>query len=184
MEIEYPKIKRGTVREADGRMFWGCERRVGLRKGYTEIWLAPESFAKKKAKTARICKKWVEANRLENSEAFQRMKERSRLNMRKAWETRPKEMMVIRVKAKCKKLGLPFNLCADDFEMPEYCPLLGLKLERGAGKATMNSPELDRIIPSLGYVKGNVWVISRRANLIKSDATIEEIRMLAKNWPF
>ena len=37
---------------------------------------------------------------------------------------------------------------------------------------------LDCIIPELGYVPGNVAVISRRANTIKNDATIEELELV------
>lgn len=44
-----------------------------------------------------------------------------------------------------------------------------------------NSPSLDKLIPDLGYVKGNVAVISWRANRFKSDGTLEEIRMIA-DW--
>jgi hypothetical protein len=35
---------------------------------------------------------------------------------------------------------------------------------------------LDRIIPELGYVPGNVKIISMRANRIKTNATIEDIK--------
>ena len=38
-----------------------------------------------------------------------------------------------------------------------------------------NSPTIDRIVPELGYVKGNVVVVSAKANRIKNDATITEI---------
>lgn len=40
------------------------------------------------------------------------------------------------------------------------------------------SPSLDKIIPSLGYAKGNIWVISYRANTIKNNCTFEEIQKL------
>lgn len=43
-----------------------------------------------------------------------------------------------------------------------------------------NSPSLDKIVPELGYVKGNIVVVSLRANQIKSDATIEELQAVAK----
>lgn len=55
-------------------------------------------------------------------------------------------------------------------------PLYSMTGTRGGGP---NSPTLDRIRPDLGYVKGNVIVISGRANRIKSDATIEELRDIA-----
>lgn len=42
-----------------------------------------------------------------------------------------------------------------------------------------NSPSLDRIRNELGYVRGNVIVISNRANRLKSDASIEELRDIA-----
>lgn len=70
-----------------------------------------------------------------------------------------------------------------DIEIPEYCPLLGIKLNKhvGEGEAKFDSPTIDKLIPSLGYTKGNVWVISRRANMIKSDATLEELELLVGN---
>jgi hypothetical protein len=44
-----------------------------------------------------------------------------------------------------------------------------------------NSYSLDRIDSNKGYVKGNVWVISRRANVIKNNATLEELELLTNN---
>jgi hypothetical protein len=60
-----------------------------------------------------------------------------------------------------------------------FCPALGIPLEWG-GKVYHNSPSLDRIVPSLGYVKGNVAFLSHKANLIKSDATTAEICAVAE----
>lgn len=42
-----------------------------------------------------------------------------------------------------------------------------------------DSYSLDRIDSSRGYVKGNIWVISLRANRIKNDSTVEELRLIA-----
>lgn len=47
---------------------------------------------------------------------------------------------------------------------------------RGGGD---NSPTLDKIEPALGYVPGNIIVISGRANRLKADATIDELRAIA-----
>jgi len=76
---------------------------------------------------------------------------------------------------RAKQLGLPFNIHYTDIIVPEVCPVLGIKLDR---KTRETSPSLDRIIPDLGYVKGNISVISMRANRLKQDATLEELKAL------
>jgi hypothetical protein len=71
---------------------------------------------------------------------------------------------------------VPFNLDETlDCCIPKVCPVLGLYLAVGTGTVTANSPTLDRIDPSKGYVSGNVHVISHKANSIKSNATPAEI---------
>ena len=55
------------------------------------------------------------------------------------------------------------------------------RLRRLEREKQFDSPTIDKLIPSLGYTKGNVWVISRRANMIKSDATLEELELLVGN---
>jgi hypothetical protein len=76
---------------------------------------------------------------------------------------------------------LPFNLTVDDIVVPKQCPLLGIKLVFHKDRAEWDSPSIDRIVPKLGYVRGNILIISRRANAIKQDASLEEIETLAKN---
>lgn len=87
--------------------------------------------------------------------------------------------MVRSAKERAKKMGLPFNITAEDVIIPNYCPALGIPLKIGTGHPTPNSPSLDRIVPELGYTKGNVMVISHKANTIKNDATPEEIKRVA-----
>jgi hypothetical protein len=89
--------------------------------------------------------------------------------------------MIYTARHKSKKFGLPFNIDRDDISIPEYCPLLGIKLELLKRKVDDASPSLDKIKPELGYVKGNVWVISNKANRIKNDATPDEIERVAIN---
>jgi hypothetical protein len=71
-------------------------------------------------------------------------------------------------------LSLPFDIEPQDIEIPATCPVLGLALAQG-GKRD-DAASLDRFIPHLGYVKTNIRVISFRANRLKSDASIEEMR--------
>lgn len=90
----------------------------------------------------------------------------------------PSEYLLSGAKQRARRGGLPFNIDASDVAIPEFCPVLGLKLVPLSGKRTNATPSLDRIDPSKGYVKGNVWVISWRANRLKNDATLEELRQI------
>jgi len=90
--------------------------------------------------------------------------------------------MWISAKIRASKHNIPFNLDFSDFpEIPKKCPVLGIPLKFNSRSGPCgNSPTLDRIIPALGYVKGNIKIISHRANTIKSDATEAEILAVAK----
>lgn len=83
--------------------------------------------------------------------------------------------MLKRARVRAKKKGWEFNLDREDVAIPEFCPVLGMKMEVASGAMKSNSPTLDRLDNKKGYIKGNVMVISQRANMIKSDASIEEI---------
>lgn len=82
-------------------------------------------------------------------------------------------------KARAKKLNLSFTIEKKDIVMPEFCPVLGIRLCPAIGRQRQNSPTLDRINNSLGYEKGNVIVVSWRANQLKSDASLEEMQVMA-----
>lgn len=86
-------------------------------------------------------------------------------------------------RARAKKKGIEFTITYKDFMAVSHCPLLGILLDfstKGRGGKN-NSPSIDRIDPTKGYVPGNVWVISYRANRIKSDATVDELEMILNN---
>lgn len=87
--------------------------------------------------------------------------------------------MLRRVKFRAKERGLEFNLDESDIVIPEHCPVLGLKLEVAEGDKKDNSPSVDRIDNSKGYVKGNIHIISWKANRIKSNATVKELMKIA-----
>jgi hypothetical protein len=85
-------------------------------------------------------------------------------------------------RTRSRKYGLPFNIILDDIVIPSHCPLLGIKLEPQKGRLSAASPSLDRIKPELGYIRGNIWVVSWRANTLKSDASLQELTALVENW--
>lgn len=84
-------------------------------------------------------------------------------------------------KARAERDGVPFSISVEDIVIPETCPVLGVTLAQRLGKqgGGPNSPSLDRIVASLGYIPGNVVVISMRANRLKNDASVKELRSLA-----
>jgi hypothetical protein len=90
-----------------------------------------------------------------------------------------KSYLVAAAKHRAKKYGIPFDLIPDDFEIPNACPVFGHAFEPPKKNAWW-SPSLDRVIPELGYVKGNIQVISMRANMLKSDATPDELEAVAQ----
>lgn len=77
---------------------------------------------------------------------------------------------------KREQQGLPFNLEFEDVVIPDVCPVFKVPMVKRGRYA----PSLDRKIPHLGYVKGNVQVISRLANNMKQNASPEELKMFAE----
>lgn len=87
--------------------------------------------------------------------------------------------MVTNARVRAGKKGVPCTITQADVSIPKLCPVLGIPIQVSVtGSPTDDSPSLDRIIPQLGYVPGNVVVISNRANRIKNDATFAEIKRL------
>jgi hypothetical protein len=88
----------------------------------------------------------------------------------------PEFAMYHAAKNRAKRSGIPFELDKQDIHIPETCPVLGIPLFVSTGtRQSDNSPTLDRINNAKGYVRGNVLVISWRANNIKSNATVLEL---------
>jgi hypothetical protein len=79
-----------------------------------------------------------------------------------------------------RERGLEATIRVADLEWPKRCPVLGIELDytpRGEGRTSNNpaNPTLDRLDNTKGYVPGNVFVISMRANTIKNNATWQEL---------
>jgi len=97
-------------------------------------------------------------------------------------ETNPEMIIYIQCKARAKRQNIPFNLDLSDIIIPSYCPILGIELKHNrtgenGGKAKPNSPSIDKFDNSKGYVKGNIWIISYKANAMKNNASIEELKL-------
>lgn len=84
-------------------------------------------------------------------------------------------------KQKANKAGIPFTIEYSDLEKPEYCPVFNIKLNygwSGEDRRDIAKATIDRLIPELGYIPGNVFVISWRANILKSNMTLDELKMI------
>ncbi len=93
----------------------------------------------------------------------------------------PRTPMLADARKRAKQRNLEYDLTKDDVTTPELCPVLGIPLFVGTdGKRSPNSPSLDRIDNNKGYTKDNIAVISLRANTLKNDANVEELRAIVK----
>lgn len=131
-------------------------------------------YQKNKDRRRQVHKAWQESNpgKKEASTAAWRRTEAG-------WISR----MLANARSRAAKKGIPFSIGKDDLKplMVSHCPALGIELVyHNAGGNRYDSASLDRIVPSLGYVPGNIAVISYKANRMKSDSTEEELWMLAQ----
>ena len=130
-----------------------------------KIWIReyikdPENIARKK-KTDR--------------ERYLRKKEEIKAYSRKYRLENPEHILLRRTKNRAKKLGYDFNLTIDDVKIPKRCPIFKTKFVYGDRRLCAS---IDRIDNSKGYVKGNVQIISMRANRMKGDNTIKDFELL------
>ena len=91
----------------------------------------------------------------------------------------PEKRLWLSARTRARLKNLPFNIQVGSIVIPKRCPALGIVLQSPVGKeatrAVDSSPSLDRFKPELGYVMGNVFVVSRLANIIKNNATADQV---------
>jgi hypothetical protein len=85
-------------------------------------------------------------------------------------------------RSNAEREGRVFDLEFADVVWPDVCPVLGIPLDYFSNTAGRNDNgvSFDQIDPGKGYVKGNVMVMSWRANRIKNDGTADEHRRIAE----
>ena len=89
---------------------------------------------------------------------------------------------IAKTRSKCKKLNIPFTITVEWLleNAKTHCPLLGIEMTYGEVNY-VNSASIDRKSPKLGYTPENCFIISNRANRMKSDATLTELTLLVEN---
>lgn len=84
---------------------------------------------------------------------------------------------------RARKKGLDLSINLDDIVIPTHCPVLGIPLvpsPPGVRSACDNSPTIDRIDSSKGYIPSNILIVSWKANRIKTNATPDELVKVAR----
>jgi len=92
---------------------------------------------------------------------------------------KPQFHLLNNAKRRSEKYNLEFDLTIDDINIPEFCPVLGIKIGVGI-KQWDGSPTIDRIDNTKGYTKDNIKIISWKANNLKSFGTIEDFEKILK----
>jgi hypothetical protein len=93
------------------------------------------------------------------------------------------KLMHSHAKKRANKSGVPFNIAVNDILVligDGVCPVLGTPYNLSLRAASDVSASLDKFIPSLGYIKGNCFVMSKLANTIKTNATTEQVGRVAE----
>lgn len=142
-----------------------------------EQWLATDNFYRDKNGSTGLktyCKQCQKSHAVK-PEVLEQRRIRNRINRR----NNPELKMVYSARNRSKTHNVPCTIAATDIHIPKYCPVLGIELVM-SNKVTVATPSLDRIIPELGYVPGNICVISYRANRIKNDASLSEVIAVAQ----
>lgn len=126
--------------------------------------------------TCKKCRKaqadsWRQTDKGREMHRLSEAKRRAKNKEKYLWQT---------AKYRAENKGLEFAIEVSDIVIPEFCPVLGIKLKGSDGidLDISASPSIDRIDSSKGYTKENIVVMSRRANCLKNDATREEIEKI------
>jgi hypothetical protein len=153
----------------------------------------------KKHRNSERCKRWISEKKLNgtidayNKERYaknsEHIKEKSREYYNINRETILQDLKEFRrtkdggikylyesAKVRSKKYDIVFDIEIGDIVVPDMCPVLGIPLINGDGVCFDGSPTVDRIIPELGYTKNNIIVVSMKANRIKNNATLDELK--------
>ena len=90
---------------------------------------------------------------------------------------------MLRYKSKEKPFDLDWQYLLKLFnDAHGLCFYTDIQMNVNAGGRDRSSVSVDKLIPDKGYVKGNVVLCTRRANLIKNDLTIEELKRWMPDW--
>ena len=102
-----------------------------------------------------------------------------------SWKEYRLSKLLPAIRGRAKKKNLDFNLTLDYLLSiaTDHCPVDGLPMHWEVdtvpgGRQSPRRPSVDRLIPSRGYVQGNVQVICLQYNVWKRDMTLQDMQLL------
>ena len=117
-------------------------------------------------------------------EAYQKNPEKFKQRHMILRRSNPRLRLITSSRKNAKRRNLEHTITYKDLEiLPKFCPYLGLELDYYLEISSRNHPSLpsiDRIDSSKGYVPGNIEIISYRANTLKGNSSIKELKLFAK----
>lgn len=100
----------------------------------------------------------------------------SAIRRKKEYRTNPQKKLLISARSRASNQKMDFNLKKEDIYVPDVCPILKTPFKMN----TYYTASIDRVDNEKGYVKGNVQVLSHKANAMKNSATNKELWMFAE----
>ena len=173
-KIYFTEEEKLEAKRDSYRKYNKSDKRKAVRKKFEE---AHKDNIEKKEKYKESREKWYESLTDQQKEYYYQKQLQQMKELRKKDPRRP---MLSDARKRAKKKNLEFDLVIEDLTVPDFCPILGIPLFVAGGKRTDNSPSLDRVNNSKGYTRDNVLVISFRANALKNDATLDELKSIVK----
>jgi hypothetical protein len=124
----------------------------------------------------------------ENSIAWNAANRERKSENDRAWNAaNPIKVAMQSAKQRAKRFGVSFDPAIEQElgEYPDRCPVCHVEMVShiGEGRMQSDSPSVDRILPELGYVPGNVQWLCLGCNRIKQDDTMEDLRARRAQLP-
>lgn len=120
-------------------------------------------------KRKEIAKRWS----INNRDKKQQYQDRYR-------KDHPEKYLFNLAKRRALSKGKEFTISLEEIIIPVICPLLGIEIN-SYSPTNDQRPSIDRIDSSKGYIPGNVWVVSWKANRLKNSATLKELQTMVVN---
>jgi len=116
-----------------------------------------------------------------NHDHYMRYRDMYRKKAKAYRRNHPARYLIQQASARARRKNIEFSITEQDIlPLPSHCPVLGIPLRPGQFVRDPQSFTLDRVDNNQGYTPSNVRVISFRANALKSDASVEELRSLVR----